>query len=85
VIFYHDGDFMSRDDVKPGMISFHPMGFTHGPHPKALKRMFKQDKLLTQEYAVMIDTRNPLMITDAGYKICNPEYQNSWKGAKFEE
>ena len=85
VIFYHDGDFMSRDDVKPGMISFHPMGFTHGPHPKALKRMFKQDKPLTQEYAVMIDTRNPLMITDAGYKICNPEYQNSWKGAKFEE
>ena len=37
VIFYHAGDFFSRDNIKPGMLTFHPSGFTHGPHPKALK------------------------------------------------
>ena len=42
------------------MMTFHPCGFTHGPHPKALKRMFEQNKPATDEYAVMIDTRDPL-------------------------
>ena len=39
VIFYHAGDFFSRDNIKPGMLTFHPCGFTHGPHPKALESM----------------------------------------------
>ena len=38
VIFYHAGDFFSRDNIRPGMVTFHPSGFTHGPHPKALRR-----------------------------------------------
>ena len=44
VIFYHAGDFFSRDNIHPGMMTFHPGGFTHGPHPKALARMFEQTK-----------------------------------------
>src|SRR5690606_25880631 len=42
VIFYHAGDFFSRDNIAPGMMSLHPCGFTHGPHPKALKNMLVQ-------------------------------------------
>ena len=60
VIFYHAGDFFSRDNIHPGMVTFHPGGFTHGPHPKALARMFEQTKPATDEYAVMIDARDPL-------------------------
>ena len=44
VLFYHAGDFFSRDNIHPGMMTLHPGGFTHGPHPKALKRMFRQEK-----------------------------------------
>ena len=44
VIFYHQGNFFSRDNIHPGMLTFHPCGFTHGPHPKALGRMFKQTR-----------------------------------------
>jgi homogentisate 1,2-dioxygenase len=53
VIFYHAGDFFSRDHIEPGMLTFHPSGFTHGPHPKALKSMLVQAKPATDEYAVM--------------------------------
>ena len=38
IIFYHRGEFFSRDNIKPGMATFHPCGFTHGPHPKAFRR-----------------------------------------------
>ena len=62
VIFYHAGDFFSRDNIHPGMMTFHPGGFTHGPHPKALTRMFQQAKPATDEYAVMIDTRDALEV-----------------------
>ena len=69
VIFYHAGDFFSRDNIHPGMLTFHPGGFTHGPHPKALERMFEQTKPATDEYAVMIDTRDPLDVTPAGHEV----------------
>ncbi|HKJ16236.1 MAG TPA: homogentisate 1,2-dioxygenase, partial [Xanthomonadales bacterium] len=61
VIFYHQGKFFSRDNIHPGMISFHPRGFTHGPHPKALENAFEQTAAGTDEVAVMIDTRDPLI------------------------
>jgi hypothetical protein len=54
VIFYHAGDFFSRDNIHPGMVTLHPGGFTHGPHPKALSRMLVQSKPATDEYAVMV-------------------------------
>ena len=82
VIFYHAGDFFSRDNIHPGMVTFHPAGFTHGPHPKALKRMFEQTKPATDEYAVMIDTRDPLDVTDAGLEVEWAGYVDSWKGAQ---
>lgn len=81
VIFYHAGDFFSRDNIHPGMLTFHPSGFTHGPHPKALTRMFEQPKAGTDEYAVMIDTRDALDPgSDAG-AVEWTGYVDSWKGA----
>ena len=79
VLFYHAGDFFSRDNIKAGMMTFHPSGFTHGPHPKALTKMFVQDKAMTDEYAVMIDTRDPLDVGKDAEALENPDYVNSWK------
>jgi homogentisate 1,2-dioxygenase len=80
VLFYHAGDFFSRDNIHPGMLTFHPSGFTHGPHPKALKNMLKQPKPSTDEYAVMIDTRDALEVTGAAEKVEWTGYVDSWKG-----
>jgi homogentisate 1,2-dioxygenase len=81
VLFYHSGDFFSRDNIHPGMLTFHPGGFTHGPHPKALKRMLKQEKPATDEVAVMIDTRDPLDVAAAAGGVEWNEYVQSWKTA----
>ena len=80
VILYHAGDFFSRDNIDAGMITFHPCGFTHGPHPKALQNMFVQKKPATDEYAVMIDTRDPLDLAALpdGFEI--EDYAKSWNG-----
>ncbi|MDX9997255.1 MAG: homogentisate 1,2-dioxygenase [Phenylobacterium sp.] len=79
VLFYHAGDFFSRDQIEAGMMTFHPSGFTHGPHPKALKNMLSQPKPATDEYAVMIDTRDPLEVGEAAAAVENPDYVNSWR------
>ncbi len=79
VLFYHAGDFFSRDHIEAGMMTFHPSGFTHGPHPKALKNMLSQPKAATDEYAVMIDTRDPLDVGEAASTVENPDYVNSWR------
>lgn len=79
VIFYHDGDFFSRDNIHPGMITWHPCGFTHGPHPKALQRMFEQPKAMTDEYAVMIDTRDALEAGAAAGAVEFESYAQSWR------
>jgi homogentisate 1,2-dioxygenase len=81
VLFYHAGDFFSRDNIDAGMMTFHPSGFTHGPHPKALKNMLNQPKPATDEYAVMIDARDPLDIGDGAAAVENPAYVDSWKTA----
>lgn len=60
VIFYHQGEFFSRDNIHPGMVTWHPNGFTHGPHPKAFAAGAKAAKTMTDEVAVMIDSRDPL-------------------------
>jgi len=80
VIFYHAGDFFSRDNIDAGMMTFHPCGFTHGPHPKALKGAFAPKKPATDEYAVMVDTRNALELGDLPGGIENPDYVKSWGG-----
>ncbi|MDR3511544.1 MAG: homogentisate 1,2-dioxygenase [Caulobacteraceae bacterium] len=81
VIFYHAGDFFSRDHIEAGMMTFHPSGFTHGPHPKALSRMLVQPKAQTDEYAVMIDTRDPLDVGPGAAAVENGAYVDSWKAA----
>ncbi len=78
VLFYHAGDFFSRDGIDAGMMTFHPAGFTHGPHPKALKNMLVQTKAATDEYAVMIDTRDPLDVGPGAEAVENTAYVNSW-------
>jgi len=80
VIFYHAGDFFSRDNIHPGMMTFHPAGFTHGPHPKALTRMFRQTKPATDEIAVMIDTRDALDPAAGAQSVEWTGYVDSWKG-----
>jgi homogentisate 1,2-dioxygenase len=82
VLFYHAGDFFSRDDIHPGMMTFHPGGFTHGPHPKALTRMFQQAKPATDEYAVMIDTRDPLDVGTGAASVERTGYVDSWKSPR---
>jgi len=79
VIFYHAGDFFSRDNIAPGMMTLHPCGFTHGPHPKALESMYVQSKPATDEYAVMIDSRDALEIGAAAKAVEWEGYVDSWK------
>ena len=77
VLFYHDGNFFSRDNLKAGMISLHPAGFPHGPHPKAVKNI--GGKTHTDEYAVMIDTWSNLKIDQGLDPVELKEYWASWK------
>jgi homogentisate 1,2-dioxygenase len=77
VIFYHRGSFFSRDNIHPGMITFHPAGFTHGPHPKALANQGKRTE--TDEVAVMIDARDALEVGPLPEGIEWPGYVDSWK------
>jgi homogentisate 1,2-dioxygenase len=79
VIFYHAGEFFSRDNIKPGMLTFHPCGFTHGPHPKALQSMLQPKRAATDEVAVMIDSRDPLNVADAAREAEWTGYADSWK------
>jgi homogentisate 1,2-dioxygenase len=81
VLFYHDGDFFSRDNIKAGMMTFHPSGFTHGPHPKALQNAFTPKAKSTTEYAVMIDTRDALEVGSGAQLAEDTRYVDSWKGA----
>lgn len=79
-LFYHRGEFFSRDNIHPGMATLHPCGFTHGPHPKALKNADKLAGRETNEVAVMIDTRDALEMTDDARSIEWQGYVDSWKG-----
>lgn len=79
VIFYHRGEFFSRDNIHPGMVSWHPTGFTHGPHPKALQNAFTPKATATDEVAVMIDTRDPLNLDPQAEPIEWAGYVNSWQ------
>lgn len=76
VLYYVDGDFMSRNHVEKGMISLHPAGIPHGPHPGAYERSIGQKETL--ELAVMVDTFKPLKITKQALEIENQDYYKSW-------
>lgn len=76
VLYYVDGDFMSRNDIEAGHISLHPAGIPHGPHPGAMERSIGKKE--TEELAVMVDTFKPLMVTEEALKISDDNYYKSW-------
>jgi homogentisate 1,2-dioxygenase len=76
VLYYVDGDFMSRKNVTRGMITLHPAGIPHGPHPGTVEKSI--GKTETKELAVMVDTFHPLMLTKQALDIENDNYVMSW-------
>ncbi|WP_431162816.1 homogentisate 1,2-dioxygenase [Flagellimonas beolgyonensis] len=76
VLYYVDGDFMSRTGIGPGYISLHPAGIPHGPHPGTYEASI--GKKGTEELAVMIDTFKPLKVTENALKIDDGKYYKSW-------
>ncbi|PIB34436.1 homogentisate 1,2-dioxygenase [Reichenbachiella sp. 5M10] len=76
MLYYVDGDFMSRTGVAPGNISLHPAGIPHGPHPGTYEKSIGQKETL--ELAVMIDTFRPLMLTENAMRIDDRQYYKSW-------
>ena len=76
VIYYVDGDFMSRKNVDEGYISLHPAGIPHGPHPGLMEKSIGKKE--TKELAVMVDTFQPLKVTDYAVKIDDRKYYQSW-------
>jgi homogentisate 1,2-dioxygenase len=76
LLYYVDGDFMSRKNVTRGMITLHPAGIPHGPHPGTVEKSIgKKD---TRELAVMVDTFHPLMLTKYAQTLENHDYVMSW-------
>ena len=80
VLYYVDGDFMSRKSVDKGQITLHPAGIPHGPHPGTMEKSIGQKE--TQELAVMVDTFKPLMVTEEALKITDDSYYQSWLDKK---
>jgi len=76
MLYYVDGDFMSRNNIKRGHITLHPGGIPHGPAPGAYERSIGHKS--TEELAVMIDTFRPLMLTEQAIKIDDGKYYKSW-------
>ena len=76
VLYYVDGDFMSRNSVEMGLITLHPSGIPHGPHPGAMERSIGEKE--TKELAVMVDTFKPLKVTQQGLDLEDGKYYKSW-------
>ncbi|MDG1176353.1 MAG: homogentisate 1,2-dioxygenase [Flavobacteriales bacterium] len=76
VLYYVEGDFMSRKDVEKGQITLHPAGIPHGPHPGTMEKSIGKKE--TKELAVMVDTFKPLMITEEAIKLQDEDYFKSW-------
>jgi homogentisate 1,2-dioxygenase len=77
LLYYVDGDFMSRNHIEKGYMTLHPMGIPHGPHPGAVERSIGVKE--TFELAVMVDTFKPLMLTEDALGMEDPTYYKSWK------
>jgi len=78
ILYYVDGDFMSRNDIRKGQLTLHPGGIPHGPHPGAIERSI--GKKGTNELAVMIDPFRPVKITKAALQLEVDDYYKSWLG-----
>ncbi len=78
VIYYVEGDFMSRRGVERGALTVHPNGLPHGPHPGAYEGSIGKER--TDELAVMVDTFRPLQLTSAASALEDEGYVYSWRG-----
>lgn len=78
VLYYVDGDFMSRNHIERGQITLHPGGIPHGPHPGAYERSIGKKETL--ELAVMVDTFKPLKMTKQAVELEFKDYYKSWLG-----
>jgi homogentisate 1,2-dioxygenase len=76
LLYYVDGDFMSRNNIEKGQLTLHPGGIPHGPHPGAIERSVGKKE--TGELAVMIDPFSPLMITEDAMNLQVDDYYKSW-------
>lgn len=76
VLYYVDGDFMSRNNIEKGQITIHPAGLPHGPHPGAYERSIGKKE--TEELAVMVDTFKPLKATKQALDLQIKDYYKSW-------
>ncbi len=76
LLYYVDGDFMSRNNIEKGQITLHPGGVPHGPHPGAIERSVGKKE--TGELAVMIDPFKPMSITEEALKLQVEDYHKSW-------
>jgi len=76
LLYYVDGEFMSRKHVTKGMLTLHPAGIPHGPHPGAVEKSIGSKE--TKELAVMLDTFRPLQLTKTALELENPDYVMSW-------
>ncbi len=76
LLYYVDGDFMSRNNIEKGQITLHPGGIPHGPHPGAIEKSVGKKE--TGELAVMIDPFKPMMITEEALKLQVDDYYKSW-------
>ena len=76
ILYYVEGEFMSRKHVERGMMSLHPMGIPHGPHPGTAEKSIGKKETL--ELAVMVDTFAPLFLTEEAMKIEDQKYYRSW-------
>ena len=76
LLYYVDGDFMSRNNIRPGQFTLHPGGIPHGPAPGSMERSIGQKE--TNELAVMIDTFKPLQLTATALGIEDINYAYSW-------
>ena len=76
ILYYVEGDFMSRKGMEEGSITFHPGGLPHGPQPGKIEESIGTKE--TSEYAVMVDTFKPLNITTAAQDVDDIDYPASW-------
>jgi len=76
VIYYVEGDFMSRRGVGSASFTVHPNGIPHGPHPGTYEGSI--GKTRTEELAVMVDTFRPLLMTKQAVALEDERYPFSW-------
>ena len=76
LIYYVEGNFMSRKDIDEESITYHPMGLPHGPQPGKIEESLGAKE--TNELAVMIDTFKPLNMTVAALSVDDEDYPYSW-------